>query len=95
MAVALLAKTGIVVLALGLVVGIVGFLMAIRPWPAYALRCRAAGERPALPWSSRYLQSLPDEPVRRSARRGILLHGFGLAVALLSFPFVMLSGLAE
>ena len=95
MAVALLAKTGIVVLALGLVLGVVGFLMAIRPYPAYFRRCRAAGEKPGMLWSTRYLSSLTPESVRRSARRGMLLHGVGLMVAMLSFPFVMLSGLAE
>lgn len=93
--VSVLASIGIAGLAVSLIVGVIGALMALRPWPAYFVRCRKAGVRPGYVWSSRYLDSIEPESRRKAAKRGIVLHGIGLAVALLFFPFVLLSGLAQ
>lgn len=89
-----LAYAGIAGLAVSLVVGIIGAMMAIGPWPAYVARCRAQGEKPGFLWSNRYLDSITDEKKRRAVKRGIVLHGIGLAGLIIFFPFVLLSGIA-
>lgn len=89
-----LAQTGIAGLSVCIVLGIVGFLMAARAWPAYAAGCRARGERPGAVWSGRYIASIEPAQKRDRAKRGLLLHGIGLAGAVLFFPFVLLAGLA-
>ena len=89
-----LASVGIAGLAVSLASGLVGALMALRPWPAYAARCRKEGVTPGFIWSSSYLDRIEPESRRVMARRGILLHGLGLAGTLIFFPFVLLSGVA-
>lgn len=93
--VSVLAGIGIAGLAVSLIVGAIGALMALRSWPAYFARCRKDGVRPGFVWSSRYLDSIEPERRRKTAKRGIVLHGLGLAGAILFFPFVLLSGLAQ
>lgn len=93
--VALLAYAGIVGLVVSFVVGIVGFVMAVRPWPAYVAYCRKEGIRPGFLWSSRYLDAIEPESRRRAAKRGIALHGAGLAGAVIFFPLVLLAGVAS
>jgi hypothetical protein len=46
-------------------------------------------------WSSRYLDAIEPESRRRAAKRGITLHGAGLAGAVIFFPLVLLSGIAS
>lgn len=92
--IAFLAYAGIAGLVVSFLVGMVGFLMAVRSWPAYIARCREEGIRPGFIWSSRYLDSIEPEHKRLQARRGILLHGIGLAGAVIFFPLVLLAGLA-
>ena len=93
--ISILAYTGIVGLALSLVVGIIGFVMALRPWSAYLVHCRKTGIKPGFIWSSRFLDSIEPDSRRNSAKRGILLHGIGLAGAVLFFPLVLLAGMAQ
>ena len=93
--VTLLAYAGIIGLVVSFLVGLVGLLMALRPWPAYVAHCRQEGIRPGFLWSSRYLDAIEPESRRRAAKRGITLHGAGLAGAVIFFPLVLLSGLAS
>jgi hypothetical protein len=93
--VVILAYAGIAGLVISLAAGVVGLIMAVRPWPAYLAHCRNAGIRPGFLWSSRYLDAIEPEAMRRSAKRGILLHGLGLAGAVVFFPFVLLAGVAS
>lgn len=92
--VVILAYAGIAGLVVSFAVGIVGFMMAVRPWPAYIAHCRKEGIRPGFLWSSRYLNAIEPETKRRIAKRGILLHGAGLAGAVIFFPLVLLAGVA-
>lgn len=93
--VSILAYAGVAGLVISLAVGLVGFLMALRPWPAYVAYCRKQGIRPGFLWSSRYLDAIESEVQRRKAKRGILLHGLGLAGAMVCFPLVLLAGVAQ
>jgi hypothetical protein len=90
-----LAYAGIAGLVVSIAIGIIGAVMAIRPWPAYVARCHAQGEQPGFVWSNRYFDSIADEKKRKSVKRGIVLHGIGLAGLILFFPFVLLSGIAS
>ena len=44
--VGILAYAGIAGLVVSFVIGIIGFMMAVRPWPAYVAYCRKEGIRP-------------------------------------------------
>tara|TARA_Y100000815_G_scaffold232876_2_gene223811 strand:- start:34595 stop:35002 length:408 start_codon:yes stop_codon:yes gene_type:complete len=93
--VGILAYAGIAGLVVSFVIGIIGFMMAVRPWPAYVAYCRKEGIRPGFFWSNRYLDAIEPESRRRAARRGVMLHGAGLAGAVIFFPFVILAGVAS